>query len=168
MTTPIGKYRAKACGFDIGESQSGNPFVAVSFEIGGTVEPWTGYLTDKAAERTIQSLRLMGWQGDDLEKLTLADLPGWVQVDVREDKDKEGSIKIGDDGKPQTRIAFVNSLSGMFGAPMDHEARKALSLRLRGAVAKSPKVAPTLVEPEQIKPKPSREPGDDGDPPDWL
>lgn len=165
----VGKYRAKACGVDFGSTQNGNEFVAVAFEVDGQVETWSGYLTDKSVERTLRALRLMGWQGNDLATLTVADLPGWVQVDIREDKDREGNVVTNDDGTPRTRIAWVNSITGMTSAPLPQNARQALALRLRKAVADAPVVAPTLEAPRPAaaaRPAPSQDtpppmPGDD-------
>lgn len=163
MTLPVGKYRARAVGIDFGNTQGGNEFIAIAFECGPDriLETWYGYLSEKAAARTIGVLRLMGWTGNDLGTLALHDLPGLVQVDVRDDVDRDGNNR-------GTRIAFVNSLSGMTGQPMTENNRKALALRLRGLVAAAPVVAPVIDQPEP-KPAPApaekrmRQPGEDED-----
>jgi hypothetical protein len=170
MSAPVGEYKVKACAIELKEStKKKTPFVAVSFQINGMIESWSGYLSEAAAQRTIESLRYMGWQGNDLETITLADVPGWVIAAVKEEReDDKKTAKLDDDGNVLTRIAFINPLSGAFGAPMDHDARKALSLRLRGVVAAAPKCAPTLALPkddagEDLPPEAMmREPGSDG------
>lgn len=159
MSLPVGKYKCKACGLEFSCSQNGNEFVAVAFDIGGRVETWNGWLSEKAASRTIGALRNMGWKGSDLASLKVEDLPGYVLADVREDRDKDGHVKMDDDGKPRTRIAWISSITGLNTPPMSHDQRKSLSLRLRKAVAEAPIVEPVLAIDEQ--PKPMREPGDD-------
>lgn len=160
MTTQVGDYKVKACAVELKVStKKKTPFMAVSFVINGQIESWSGYLTDNACERTLESLRYMGWQGNDIEAITLDDLPGWVLAAVKEERNEDKTLKLDDNGDPVTRIAFINPLSGMFGAPMDHDARKALSLRMRAAASKVPVVKPTLAVPTEDKP------ADDGPPP---
>jgi len=169
----IGIYKARAIGVDFGETQNGNEYIAVGMRTDtGDVDTWTGYLSEKCVARSIHAVRLMGWKGSDLSTLSIGDLPGWVQIDVRLDKDKEGNTQLDDDGQPRTRVAFINSLSGMRSPPLSADKRKALALRLRKAVADSPTCDPVLTveDPKPAQPKPPmREPGDDGDePPPWL
>ena len=168
MSVPVGKYKVKACGLEFSCTQNGNEFVAVAFDVPGYgVETWNGYLSEKAAPRTIAALRTMGWAGNDLAELKVKDLPGYVIADFREDKDREGNVSMDDDGKPRTRIAWISSLTGLRTPPMTTDARKSLSLRLRKVIADAPVVAPVLTTDEA--PEPMREPGDDGDePPAWL
>ena len=143
MSVPVGKYKVKAYGLEFSCTQNGNEFVAVAFDIPGYgVETWNGYLSEKAAPRTVASLRTMGWQGDDLAALKVSDLPGYVIADVREDKDREGNISMNDDGTPRTRIAWISSITGLRTPPMTTDARKSLSLRLRKIIAEAPKVQP--------------------------
>lgn len=160
MGLPVGKYRAKAVGIDFGNTpNTGTEFIAIAFECGPNrdLETWYGYLSEKSAARTIGVLRLLGWAGNDLSTVTMADLPGSVQVDIRDDIDKDGNNR-------GTRIAFVNSLSGMSGQPMAESNRKALAMRLRGLVNAAPIVAPVI-----DKPVPKEAPKDqDAPPPDDL
>lgn len=166
MSIGVGKYLGKPCGVDLGQTQGGNEYIAIGFDIPGHgMETWNGYLSEKTVARTIGVLRMLGWKGSDLAAITVADLPGWAQLDVREDKDREGNINMGDDGKPRTRIAWVNSPSGMTGAPLGAESRKALSLRLRKVIADAPLCTPTLEPPKASAPAPrAAELNDDFDP----
>jgi hypothetical protein len=82
------------------------PQILVYFEItegphAGERYPWFGYFTKETYERTIQSLRYMGWKGDDLEKL------GALSQEV--------SIAIGHnewEGKIRARVDWVNRAGG--------------------------------------------------------
>lgn len=78
MTLPMAKgyYDAHASGAAItfGRSENGNTQIAVEFEIdspdyAGETITWIGHFTDKTAARTIESLQIAGWQGDDVSDL---------------------------------------------------------------------------------------------------
>ena len=83
MTLPMtkGYYNARASGAPItfGRSENGNTQIAVEFviedeEYAGETITWVGHFTDKTAERTIESLQIAGWQGEDVSEL--GDVPG--------------------------------------------------------------------------------------------
>lgn len=70
---PNGTYRAKALEWVLAEiGEKNTPAVSIEF---GFLDPelgkitWDGWLTEKAADRTIESLRYCGWQGEDLSDL---------------------------------------------------------------------------------------------------
>lgn len=67
-------YRAKAKEWTLAESSTGKPMVVVMFDIltEGAAEKaltWRGFFTEKTTDRTIESLRFMGFEGDDLSQL---------------------------------------------------------------------------------------------------
>lgn len=96
---------ARCINIGIQYTGSGKEFVSADFpvEVDGeeqTVE-WRGWLTEKTMERTIESLRLMGWYGDDLYKLKEdGALRNEVQITIRHEEFK---------GKTSARVAFVNA-----------------------------------------------------------
>src|SRR6266403_2415299 len=66
-----GRFRAKGKTWDFGTTEKGNDQIAVELEIiegdeKGRRLTWYGYFTDKTEERTIESLRILGWTGDNL------------------------------------------------------------------------------------------------------
>lgn len=65
--------RGKARSWVMGVSSSGKEQIAVSFAIregeGERFLAWYGYFTEATADRTIESLRFMGFEGDDLSQL---------------------------------------------------------------------------------------------------
>ena len=75
MIEKAGTYKARATEVMLGNSRTkGTPVVGVQFVVmdgvsAGQKINWNGYLTEKTAERTIESLQHCGWEGDDLSEL---------------------------------------------------------------------------------------------------
>jgi hypothetical protein len=68
-----GKYRARAKEWVLAEiGANSTPAVSVEFVFSdpalGKIT-WDGWLSDAAADRTLESLRYCGWEGDDLTEL---------------------------------------------------------------------------------------------------
>ncbi len=118
MTIQAGYYEAKAVPtpdeagnvkvVHFGLSSNNTKQVLITFEIergdgAGQKIPWFGYFTDKSWERTIQSLRYMGFKGDDLSTLDAQALDQSVSISVEESEWE---------GKTHMRIAWVNELGG--------------------------------------------------------
>ncbi len=73
MELANGRYKAKARQWALGETGSGNPQVAVLFDlldegVTGSIT-WYGFFSDKTFEHTMKGLRACGWQGSDLAEL---------------------------------------------------------------------------------------------------
>jgi len=86
-----GKYTARATDVALGMTETGKEQIAVSFEVvdgdqAGEEITWYGYFTEKTAERTIESLRHMGWQGNDLAAIAVDQLPNEVSIVVDADE----------------------------------------------------------------------------------
>lgn len=69
----------------------------------GEVLPWFGFFSDNAWERTIESLRYIGFTGDDLTTLAEQPLDQMVTITVEHNEYNE---------KTYARVAFVNALGG--------------------------------------------------------
>lgn len=163
----VGQFIGKAAADpEYGRTTNGNEYMAIAMQVGNEMGPWIGYLNNEDnIKRTVQSLRYMGWAGTDLGNVTLADLPGYVQVDCRQDVDKDKKPRFAADGTPIGRIAFVNPVTGRsIGEPIDAGARKGIAMRARALVAACPVVQPVTRVPGQ-GPPPMQ--GDDA-PPDDL
>ena len=68
---PIGTYRAQAVDGHLGYTSKGNEQMVVKFVlVGGPHDgqqiTWFGFFSESCFDRTIQSLRTCGWEGDDL------------------------------------------------------------------------------------------------------
>ena len=124
----IGTHKARAKEWGFGVASSGNEQVAVMFEItggefAGRTITWFGSFSDAAIDRTLDSLRHCGWDGDSLE--TIDDL-GRTEVDivvVEEEYQGQMNTKVRWVNRP-ARIALKHQLEGA--------ALKAFASRLRG------------------------------------
>jgi hypothetical protein len=116
MALRPGQYQhtAKINGIAVGYARSGNPQVAVLFEVTdegqnlGMTVTWFGSLHGGALAITDESLRACGWEGDDLAELpdlAAAGKLGPVQL-VLEDEARES------DGRVFPTVVFINRLGG--------------------------------------------------------
>ena len=132
MISPGNKAARALPGFEFGCTGSGAEFVALTFSIvegseaGETVQ-WRGYCTEKAHERTIESLRHCGWSGGDITDLTGIDR-NMVQLVIEDDTWE---------GKTRPKVKWVNAIRPSVNAEqrMGDGARAAFAARMRGAVA---------------------------------
>lgn len=138
-------YRAIAIATTLGtSSQKGTPFVAVNFQIvddeqyaGETTPAWLGYITDRAQERTVESLQHMGYEGDNLEDFADLDraaceklLPNVVEIVC------EPEAFTGDDGieREVLKVQWVNRVGGgryKAEKPLEGSELKAVSAQMR-------------------------------------
>lgn len=130
-----GIHHGRATQWHAGYSGEKNtPGVFVMFEIvdgdcRGESISWCGWLTDNAARRTIESLRYMGWKGNDLDKLDTI-TANVVDLDVQPETDREGRERL--------RVCWVNPLGGSVQiiAPLATEAdKRAFASRFRDIAA---------------------------------
>lgn len=72
---PAGTYRAKATDWKLGFTEKQDPQLGINFEIlqDGPYKGWNTskflYFTEKTFDRTIESLRYLGWTGEDMDEL---------------------------------------------------------------------------------------------------
>jgi len=125
-----GVYTARAVEWDFGVTSNGNEQVAVVFQnTEGERITWYGYFSDKAALRTLESLRHAGWDG---RQETFADLAGLGSRDVElvvEEEEYNGQVR--------ARVRWVNEPGR--GGPalketMSTAQRQAFASRMRGAI----------------------------------
>lgn len=154
---PQGKYNAKGVEGSIVQSKTGTPGVSVIVEIvdgehAGSRMRWDGWLTDgqmgqsTVAQRTVESLRYLGWSTDDLDNLE-GITTNVVQIVVgHEERDVNGEMKT------FARVNWINKLGG--GAKISDEARvhgaaaKAISQRFRAIARGVAKVAANSPRPQ--------------------
>lgn len=168
-----GTYRAKAIDFDFGVAGTGTDQIAICFELTeGDCEKeqinWYGYFTEGTAERTIKTLRDLGWTGDNLATMGIEDLSEEVSLVIEEDE--RGSLK----------VKWVNTGGGVaLKTRMSNDQKNAFAARMRGfCMAKPGDPAPQRTAPktgpnpqpraqQRSAPKP-RQPGQDDDMPPWV
>jgi hypothetical protein len=166
-----GRYTARAIEADFGTTNAGKPQVEVLFEItqgeaAGERISWFGYFgpKDETKARTIDSLTICGWVGDD----------GLSGVDTNEVTLVVEHEPHFETGEPQVKVKWVNRLGGSslrMKSRMTETERRAFVAQIRGDVlarlkqngAAAPKAAP---KPSAARPPQGfvgREPGcDDG------
>ncbi|HET9893173.1 MAG TPA: hypothetical protein VFQ42_22035 [Mycobacterium sp.] len=102
-------------------------------EFSGYTLNWIGTFSDHSSERTVESLQIAGWQGDDVAELAgvpassvLADQVS-LDCDVDSYTDGEGNTR------ENLRVQWVNRLGGrfQFKQEADPAALRALGARLR-------------------------------------
>lgn len=151
---PKGTYRAMPLELELGTASTGTEQVAVRFELlsGGQEGKrivWYGFFTDATAERTMEALRHMGWEGVDISDLSTATKECVVVIDHENDKE----------GNPYARVKWVNAAGGpLMKNIMDADAKKAFALRMRGLAAsvgtQGPRAKPTNSKPPSNQPEP--------------
>ena len=130
---PEGSYKARAEDADLSETNAGNPQVAVLLRLisgGPAVEQqlitWYGSFTEKAIDRTLESLRYLGWKGDDLSNLQGVGTSE-VTVVIEHGEDPEGKLR--------ARVKWINSGGGLaVKKRMDAGGAKAFAEKMRGYV----------------------------------
>jgi hypothetical protein len=130
---PEGSYKARAEEGTLGETAGGNPQVAVLLRLlngGPGVEQqlvtWYGSFGDKSVDRTIESLRHLGWKGDDL-----SDLQGLGETEVTVVIAHEADLQ----GQPRARVKWINAGGGLaLKTRMDAGSAKAFAEKMRGYV----------------------------------
>lgn len=155
MTLPMQKdyYAARASGAPItfGRSANGNTQIAVEFDIvderfPGDSISWVGHFTDKTAERTVESLQIAGWQGDDLSELDGVPASQVLTEEVSltcepEEYDGEWKLKVQWVNRPGGgRFKFKEQISGnelkAFGAQLRATVK---SVRAAGGATRAPR-----------------------------
>jgi len=111
--------------------QNETPAVVVMFELQdgtGDNRRWTGWLTDAALERTIESLRHMGFTGNDVTTLDGCDCAKLLPSEVNLVLDDEVSQK---DGKTYETIKWVNARGGTVEARNSPKGNKLAEIKMR-------------------------------------
>lgn len=158
---PEGHYRAvvaPVAGEDgsapvqFGETKEGKPQVLVNFEIldgpyATRVLPWWGSFNTKLPEgskakqtpmqRTMYSLRLCGWVGDDIMDIVNQDLGNEVSIQVEHAQSQDGQYT-------NAKVAWVNKPGGTgitISSPMSKDKLVRFSASLKSAAKGIPAIA---------------------------
>lgn len=134
-----GTYKARAVSAAMEKSgEKGSDQVHVNFRLeSGEELDWFGYFTEKTESRTLESLVLCGWNGEDF--ITFAGITANdVNVVIEHEEYK---------GKMRARIAWVNDPNRTVGGkPMEANEVASFADRMRAKVAalKASKGQPTM------------------------
>lgn len=136
-----GLHRALAQSIQFGHAGADDkPQVAVEFKFVdendadcGYSITWFGFFTDKTLKRTIESLRYIGWKGDDLAELPTLAETGMLadEVDLVVEHDEY-------EGATRAKVAWVNKPGGgrvQLAKPMEVDSLKSFAARMKGSIA---------------------------------
>ena len=153
---PAGKYIGTPVSAALGTTSTGKEQIAVQFEF---IDPvgerltWYGYFTDAAFDRTIESLRAIGWTGSSLDEFAGEKLPAGVNHQVELVVQHEEY-----EGKVQVRIAFVNSIGAGLAlkSAMTSDQARAFAAKMKGRIAALSGGVPPAARPRAVpKPRPT-------------
>lgn len=107
---------------------------------------WYGYFTEGTFARTLESLRLLGWRGDDLSDLSGID-ENAVSIVVDEEEYN---------GERKVRVRWINAPGGLaLKEPMTSDQAKAFAAKMRGRVLALSK-GNGAKQPPQPAPRPTK------------
>jgi hypothetical protein len=162
-------YRAKATSWAFGMTQGGKQQLGVAFDVLEEGVPdqekrlaWYGSFSDAAFDRTIESLRILGWEGEDLTELDEGG-PGRLDVNevslvVEDEEYPEGS------GQWTVKVQFVNKPGGgaVVKNRMAPEDVKSFAAQMRGKIralnASQGKATAPVGQQRQPQPRPAPAP----------
>jgi hypothetical protein len=144
MKLVAGKYKALVTSFEFGESETGKSFIMLTFEVqegtyaGEVINCWK-YLTENTATYTIQSLRVCGWKGSELneEMEGLGELP--VEIVVESETYN---------GKDRLKVKYINQIGGK--NSLNKKPIKSEQLALLSALLKANIESESVVEGERV------------------
>lgn len=132
----VGTHKARACTAEFGTSKTKATFcVEVDFQItdgpnAGEHITWTGYFTDAATQRTLESLRYCGCQfpGGDLMNLEgISDIEIMLVVEHEDYQATSGETKT------RAKAQWVNKAGGgFFATKLEGNARADFARRMKG------------------------------------
>lgn len=131
-----GTYRVRGVEAGLGMTGGDSPKeqVAVRLEIlsegfEGETITYFGYFTEKTTERTLESLRLRGWTGDDLFDLSSIDGSAEARAVIEEDS-YNGEVRL--------KVKWINGFGGLsLKTPMNDAQAKSFAARMKGAAIAS-------------------------------
>lgn len=124
-------YRGKAKEWAISMSSNDKPMLVVLFDIltegaSHSSLTWRGFFTEKTEERTIESMRFMGFEGDNLEDIVGLD-KNEVELVVEDEEYMDG-----EEAKISAKVQFVNKLRALqVKAPLEGDGLKMFAARMK-------------------------------------
>ena len=120
-----------------GTEQVGMRVVIADGELAGQEVTWYGYFTDAAEARTLEALKIAGWDGSNV-----IDLPGLGSTEFELTLEEETDEK----GKTYLRPTFINRIGVAMRNKMDDAQKRSFAARMQ-ALAGATKGASTARKP---------------------
>lgn len=116
-----------------GTEQVGFRLQLIGGDLDGQFFTWYGFFTEASEERTLESLRIAGWDGDFANIL---DLPGLgsteFEVQLEDQTDKNGAPVINQEtGEPYLKPTFINRIGVAMKNVMGAQEKAAFAQRMR-------------------------------------
>jgi hypothetical protein len=145
-----GRHAVKVVNHQLGKSSTGTAHVAVLFEDpeGGRIT-WYGYLTDAALERTIASLRILGWDPTKHDGRIDSLHNSGLLVDAEAEVVVEMETY---NGETRPKVKWVNEVGGGMGEGMPAEEALSFASSLRQKILSAQPPKPNS------RPGPARQP----------
>lgn len=163
MSIRPGRYRAQAVSIEFGVSETGTDQAAIMFSLLDSNETIGAYLyfSEKAAERSIATLRVMGWKGLDIAAITADDVSAEVDITIAEDEYN---------GVKRLKVQWINapgSMPALLKHVMDGAQKQSFAERMRGLAMQVQPVATAAPKPvaKPAAPKPAPGPVQASEPP---
>lgn len=134
----IGKYPAICRSIQFGETSTGKEQAAIEFELIGdhadSGQSITAFLffTEKTLSRTVESLRHLGWTGDDLSELPALAADGKLGQEVEIVVDHEEY-----EGKVSAKVKWINRPGGgsiKLEKPLDDAGLRTFAARMKASI----------------------------------
>lgn len=133
MGLNVGKFTARAMAAYLKATKSGDVQVAVQLAFddpraaGVSQETWYGgFKTERSEAKTIETLRLCGWRGDDFEDLSTIDGTAQVSVVCEEDEYQ---------GQRSVRVRWLNAVAAKLDQSKAREFAQRMKARVRAVDA---------------------------------
>lgn len=108
-----GKYTARAAELAWQTAQNGNTYLTLRFtvtdgESAGESATKNMFFSEKALQRTVEDLRLLGWTGDDPSTITPSDIANEASITVEHE-----TYTVNGEDRTAARVKWINSLHGL-------------------------------------------------------
>jgi len=146
-----GTHKARATAIKFGYTSNSTEQAAISLEITegeaqGESIAYYAYFSEKAQGYSIAALRALGWTGDDLSAVEIADLPSEVQIVVDSEEYK---------GETRQKVKWVNALGAGVAScknKMTPAQRAEFGARMRGNCVETATTKTTAAKPVATTP----------------
>jgi hypothetical protein len=146
----IAKGRFKAKAVDVGNGvyfildeneNTGNKYVKVKLQLlegpdEGKQIDWFGTFTEKTVDTTLESLRTLGFKGDDLA--SKQPLLNEVSIEIQHEADKSGKLR--------AKVRWINKM-GRTESKMDDSTKRMFAASLAAKLKQKPEVGAPVVAP---------------------
>lgn len=105
-----GKYEATVADYGAGETSTGKPYVYAYFNVDGGSVKWTGYLSEKAIEKTMEQLTYLGCK--DFVSIADGATGGALDQSVKVSITVEHEADQKDPKKIYAKVKWINRIGG--------------------------------------------------------